>query len=88
MQIYLNFSLKKKKKFSERISLFLIINKEMILYNNNKSIVTIKQALENKYKEIKNYIDSLRLYHNYLSHFIINQYHTEYTKIIKIIFLF
>ena len=31
----------------------------MILYNNNKSIVTNKQALENKYKEIKNYIDSL-----------------------------
>lgn len=60
----------------------------MILYNNNKSIITIKQALENKYKEIKNYIDSLRLYHNYLSHFIINQYHTEYTKIIEIIFLF
>ena len=60
----------------------------MILYNNNISIVTIKQALENKYKEIKNYIGSLRLYHNYLSHFIINQYHTEYIKIIEIIFLF
>ena len=42
----------------------------MILYNNNISIVTIKQALENKYKEIKNYIGSLRLYHNYLLHFI------------------
>jgi len=60
----------------------------MIIYNNDKSTITIQQAIENKYKEIKNYIDSLNLYHNYLSHFIIRQYHAEYTEITKMIFNF
>ena len=78
-----------KQKFTERIFLLYIIDKgELIIYNNDKSTITIQQVLENKYKEIKNYIDSLYLYHNYLSHFIIKQYHAEYTEIIKMIFKF
>jgi len=77
------------KIFSERISLlYLIDNKEMILYNNNKSFVTIENTLENKYKEIKNYIDSLNLYRLYLSHFIIEQYQNELEEICSMIFHF
>ena len=76
-----------KQKLSERISwLYILDNKELLFYNNNKSFVTIQQALENKYKEVKNYIDTLNLYHKYLSHFIIKQNHTEYTEIMEMIF--
>jgi len=78
-----------KQIFSERISwLYLIDNQEMIIYDNNKSFVTIRKSLESKYKEIKNYIDSLNLYRLYLSHFIIEQYQNELEEICSMIFHF
>ena len=86
-----NFFLKENsQKFIDRISLLYIINnKEMTNdLHKQKSFVTIQQSLENKYKEIKKYIDSLCLYRDYLSNFISNKYNFELTEIKKMILYF
>jgi len=82
------FKEENRQIFYDRISLlYLIDSKEMIInfYNKNKFFVYIQQSLENKYKEIKQYIDSLILYRDYLSNFAYYQNHIELVEIIKLI---
>ena len=82
-----------KQIFSDRISLlYLIENKEMTDFikenDDKKTFVTIQQSLENKYKEIKQCIESLILYRDYLSAFSSYQNHEELEEIIQLIFHF
>jgi len=90
--IFKFFKEENRQIFFDRISLlYLIDNKEMVidsLYKKSKSFITIQQSLENKYKEIKQYIDSLILYGDYLANFAYYQYHTELVEIINLIYFF
>ena len=86
-KLYSFFLKENIQKFSDRISLLYIIdNKEMINnFHNQKSFVTIQQSLENKYQEIKKYIDLLCIYRDYLTNFITNKYSVELREINKLI---
>ena len=88
--IYKLFQKENYQILIDKISLLSIIdNKELIndasKENNNKFFVTIKQSLENKYKEIKEYIDLLRLYSEYLLLFNTNQNDTDIVEIVQLI---
>ena len=78
------------QKLIDKISLLSIIdNKEMINdvseANNNNFFITIQQSLENKYREINEYIDKLSLYRDYLLSFKTNQNEDEFMEIVQLI---
>ena len=81
------------QKFCERISLLYVVDNnkminEFFYDNNNNSFITIQQLLENKYKEIKKYIDSLCIFRDYLSFLNIYNYINEFQEIIKLNYYF